>query len=47
LRFRLRSDAGGLIPVVCRFPSAAIEVTLLDDAERILSSVFAITPGTR
>jgi hypothetical protein len=47
LRFRLRSDAGGLIPVVCRFPSAAIEVTLLDNAERILSGVFVIAPATR
>lgn len=47
LRLRLRSDSGALMPVVCRFPSAAIEVTLLDSAERILSSVFAITPTMR
>jgi hypothetical protein len=47
LRFQLKSDAGASMPVVCRFPSAAIEGTLLDGAERILSSVFVIAPAPR
>ena len=47
LRLELKSDSGGSTPVVCRFPSAAIEGTLLDSAERILSSVFVIQPVTR
>ncbi|MFL6447552.1 MAG: hypothetical protein ACJ746_07665 [Bryobacteraceae bacterium] len=47
VRLRLKSDAGRSMPVVCRFPSAAIEETLLDSTERILSSVFSIAPSVR
>jgi len=47
LRLQLKSDSNGSIPIVCRFPSTAIDGTLLDSAERILSSVFVITPATR
>ena len=47
LRLQLKSDSGGSTPVVCRFPSAAIDGTLLDSAEQILSSVFVIAPVTR
>jgi hypothetical protein len=47
LRLQLKSDSGGSIPIVCRFPSTAIDGTLLDSAERILSSLFVIAPDTR
>jgi hypothetical protein len=47
LRLQLKSNSGTSIPIVCRFPSAAIEGSLLDSAERILSSVFAIAPAAR
>jgi hypothetical protein len=47
LRLQLKSDSGGAIPVVCRFPSAAIDGSLLDNTERILSSAFVIAPAIR
>jgi hypothetical protein len=47
LRLQLKSDSGGSMPIVCRFPSAAIDGALLESAERILSSVFVIAPATR
>jgi len=47
VRLQLKSDGGRSMPIVCRFPSAPIEETLLDNAERILSSVFSIAPSPR
>jgi len=43
LKLQLRSDSGKTnVPVVCRFPFAPIDMNLLVEAERILSSEFAI-----
>jgi hypothetical protein len=43
LRLQLGPDAnGGGFPVVCRFPLTAIDVDLLNKAQRILSSQFEI-----
>jgi hypothetical protein len=47
VRLQLKSEGGRSMPVVCRFPSPAIEETLLDSSERILSSVFSITASVR
>jgi len=47
VRLQLKSDGGQSMPIVCRFPSAGIEETLLDNAERILSSIFSIAPSSR
>jgi hypothetical protein len=47
LRLQVKSDSGRSMPIVCRFPSAAIEETLLSGAERILSTVFSVASGTR
>jgi hypothetical protein len=47
VRLQLKSDGGRSMPIVCRFPSAAIEETLLDSAEQILSKVFSIAPSRR
>jgi hypothetical protein len=47
VRLQLKSDSGGSLPVVCRFPSAAIEANLLDGSQRILSRVFSIRPITK
>jgi hypothetical protein len=43
LKLQLRSDSGdSQFPIVCRFPLAAIDVNLVGQAERILSSRFEI-----
>jgi hypothetical protein len=42
LRLQLRSGSGGNFPVVCRFPLAVIDVSLVGKAERILSNQFEI-----
>jgi hypothetical protein len=47
VRLQLKSDRGPSMPVVCRFPSAVIEETLLDNAKQILSAVFSIAPTPR
>jgi hypothetical protein len=47
LRLRLRTDSGESMPIVCRFPSTAIDVTLLEGAKHILSSAFSITLTSR
>jgi hypothetical protein len=47
LALQLNSGTGKSIPVVCRFPSAPIEVNLLDNAERILSTFFSFASSTR
>ena len=47
VRLQLKSNSGASMPVICRFPSAAIEESLLDSSERILSHVFSITPATK
>ena len=47
VRLQLKSDGAPSLPVVCRFPSAAIDETLLDSAQRILSPVFSIAPSRR
>jgi hypothetical protein len=47
VRLQLKSEGGPSMPVVCRFPSAVIEETLLDSAKEILSKVFSITPSPR
>ncbi|MBV9038971.1 MAG: hypothetical protein JO182_31085 [Acidobacteriaceae bacterium] len=42
-KLRLKSDSGGSdFPVVCRFPGAVIDSSLVGKAERILSSQFEI-----
>jgi hypothetical protein len=47
LRLQLKSDSGGSIAVVCRFPSAAIDESLLETTQRILSNAFVIAPVMR
>lgn len=47
VRLKLKSDGAPSLPVVCRFPSAAIDESLLDSAQRILSPVFSIAPSRR
>ena len=47
VRLQLKSDGAPSLPVVCRFPSAAIDESLLDSAQRILSPVFSIAPSRR
>ena len=47
LRLQLKSDSGRSMRIVCRFPSAAVEGTLLDSSERILSRIFSIASATR
>jgi len=43
VRLQLKSERGEFMQIVCRFPSAAVEESLLDNARRILSGVFSIT----
>ena len=47
VRLQLKPEDGPAMPVVCRFPSAVIEETLLDSAKQILSQVFSIGPSSR
>jgi len=47
VRLQLRSDGGRSMPVVCRFPSAAIEESLLDSSKQILSKIFSVVPSSR
>jgi len=47
VQLHLQADGGRSMPIVCRFPSALIEESLLDNVERILSPVFSIAPSPR
>jgi hypothetical protein len=42
LKLQLRSGSGSNFAVVCRFPLAVIDVSLVGKAERILSNQFEI-----
>jgi hypothetical protein len=42
LAMRLKSGSGESLRVVCRFPSAAIDLSLLEKAKRLLSSRFEV-----